>query len=76
MSSDTPEKLSPEEQRRQMKQRFDAANTQASQHSDRRRDEDTIRQADEKERRDAHKNAQTAAAQGADSGNDNTSDGS
>jgi hypothetical protein len=76
MSSDTPEKMSPEEQRRQMKQRFDAANASASQHSDRRRDEDTAKHADEKERRDAHNNAQTAAAQGADSGGNTPSDGS
>jgi hypothetical protein len=76
MSADNPENLSRDDHRRQMKQRFEAANAQASQHSDRRRDEDTAKQADEKERRDAHNNAQTAAVQGADSGDDNTSDGS
>jgi len=50
MSEDTPEKLSPDEHRRQMKRNFDAVNAEAEIGKNSRRNIGTIRDADEKRR--------------------------
>ena len=75
MSADIPEKMSPDEHRRQMKRNFDAVNAEAEIGKSSRRNIGTIRDADEKRRWSTREAAPADAAETPEIGENDSSGG-